>query len=137
MKTEEELRQLRKLKDEYTKIGDNSRMGDCFKANGEMANYGTLCHGVVQQLLSDIDVWHTWLEVNHTDGMWVYDDLSNNKLLKMLREDYYNLHKVKEDLTSRYSYDEVKRMGRITRHWGPWLISQGGKTPDNYRDIAV
>lgn len=107
-------------------------LGDCYLVHGshmlrhkaDLNPHLMLVHGEVigQGNLSGVPYGHCWLEDSKL-GMVI--DLSNQKVLKMPIDQYYdlgNIDTVSENKLLKYTLEEVREKILEYEHWGPWEL---------------
>lgn len=97
-------------------------LDNAFLINGRHFVYDTpnkkrkLVHGLVQYENKGKLFWHCWIE----DSQYCYDYLPRNKRIKIKKEDFYRLGKIKNNKVKKYSRQSAFAHLQDKQHWGPW-----------------
>ena len=119
-------------------MNDNSKMGDCYIANGQEfmeivndnADNVKLVHGVVKNSLDGLEMGHCWIEktvVGNLGGKYEFTyvvciDKSNGNNIELPKEVYYFYGKIDENKVVKYNKEEYYSKLLETQNWGPWDI---------------
>jgi len=113
------------------------RLGDCFKAAGDLATLRisgdkdeqlseldniTLVHGIVtgQGPLEGLRYTHAWIEATTREGLELVIDRSNGRRLTLPKALYFLVGKIEDAECERYSFDDACKKMLEFAHYGPW-----------------